>query len=80
MLITNHLRHNIFVLMNALCLENWAHFSEYMMHENIYGICGVHPKYSYQYNLDVELNLRKALSNSRIVALGEIGFDLSRLL
>ena len=76
--IANCLQDYLSVFTNVLCLENWSMYSEYLTHGNVYGVCGIHPMYSFQYNLNVELNLRKALSNVRIICLGEIGFDLTR--
>lgn len=60
------------------CLENWSFFSKYLYHQSVYGICGIHPMYSDKYSLNTELNLRNALSNKKIIGVGEIGLDLSR--
>ncbi len=53
-------------------------YSKYLTPEIVYGTNGIHPIYSHQYDQAVELNLRKALSNKRIVAFREIGIDLTR--
>jgi Tat protein secretion system quality control protein TatD with DNase activity len=66
------------IIFESCCLENWAKYSEYMEHEIVYGICAIHPMFAHQYSLAVELNLRNALSNKRVVGLGEIGLDLIR--
>ncbi|CAF3822359.1 unnamed protein product, partial [Rotaria magnacalcarata] len=55
---------------------NWCKYSGYLMHEIVYGCCGIHPMFSHQYNLAMELHLRTALSNKHIIGLGEIGIDL----
>ncbi len=63
----------------CLYLENWKkRFSRYMNHEVVFGKCGIHPLFSHHYNFDMELRLRKAISNVKIVAIGEIGLDYYR--
>ncbi len=59
-------------------LENWIKYSDYLKHSIVYGMCGISPMFAHQYELAVELNLRNALSNERIVGLGDIGLDYTR--
>jgi hypothetical protein len=77
-LIANHLNDYVFAFMDILCLEKWTMYSKYLTPEIVYGTNGIHPIYSHQYDLTVELNLRKALSNKRIFTFREIGIDLTR--
>ena len=46
--------------------------------ENIWGSFGVHPKLADQWNVDTEARLRRALTHSKVRALGEIGLDYSQ--
>jgi Tat protein secretion system quality control protein TatD with DNase activity len=67
-----------FSLLNILYLEQWLKFSEYLTHEIVYGCCGISPMFDHKYDLTMEFHLRAALSNTRIICLGEIGIDLTR--
>ncbi len=67
-----------FHFLNIVCLENWVNYSEYLEHKNAYGTCDINPMFAHQYDLVVELNLTNALSNERVVGLGEIGLDWSK--
>ncbi|CAF1247072.1 unnamed protein product, partial [Rotaria magnacalcarata] len=56
--------------------ENWRkRYVKYLDHPVVYGKCGLHPLYSHHYDLHMELNLRRCLSNQKVVAVGEIGLD-----
>ncbi|UJR34582.1 hypothetical protein I4U23_027358 [Adineta vaga] len=56
--------------------DNWLMiYSKYMDHDIIYGKCGLHPVFAHHFNLQMELNIRKAINHPRVVAIGEIGLD-----
>jgi Tat protein secretion system quality control protein TatD with DNase activity len=65
-------------LLNIFDLENWTVYSEYLDHVLVYGMCGILPMFTDKYNLNVEFNLRNALSHKRVVGLGEVGIDCTR--
>ena len=46
-------------------------------HDIIYGAVGVHPHDAVKYSAEVERQIEKLASNKKIVAIGEIGLDLS---
>ncbi|CAF4935919.1 unnamed protein product, partial [Rotaria sp. Silwood1] len=61
--------------MKYIIQSYFAPFHFYEEHPIVYGKCGLHPLFSHHYNLDMELNLRRCLSNPKVVAIGEIGLD-----
>jgi len=67
------------IIANCLYLEKWLTiYSKYMDHPIVYGQCALHPLFSDNYNLQMELNIRRAINHQRVVAIGDIGLDFSR--
>lgn len=62
----------------TFCLVYWEHYKTYMKHPIVFGLCGIHPLYSNQFDLNIELNLRAALETNKVIGVGEIGIDLKR--
>lgn len=44
-------------------------------YQNVYGAIGIHPHYAKDFNEEIEKDIINAISNDKIVAIGEIGLD-----
>jgi Tat protein secretion system quality control protein TatD with DNase activity len=59
-----------------LYLGNWqTKYSRYLDHQVVYGKLGIHPLFSHHFDLAMELQIRRCLSNPKVIAIGEIGLD-----
>lgn len=59
-----------------LILDNWISlYSRYLEHPIVYATCGLQPVFAHHFDLQLELNIRRALRHPHIVGIGEIGLD-----